>query len=61
MPVSHIFATHLQYDTSYQGIDARRENLRRALEVPEYYTALAKYREEIEHDPHDVWMRKRER
>lgn len=48
------FATYLQYDTSYQGIDARRENLRRALEVPEYYAALAKYREKIEHDPHDA-------
>lgn len=44
------FETCLQYDTSYQGIDARRKNLRRALEAPEHYAALAEYREKIEHD-----------
>lgn len=42
--------THLQYDTSYQCIDTGREDLRRALEAPEHNTALAEYREEIEHD-----------
>jgi len=40
----------LQYDTSYQGIDAGRENLRCALKAPEHYTALAEYRKKIEHD-----------
>lgn len=53
--------THLQYNAPYQGIDAGRENLRRALEAPEHYAAFAEYREEIEHDPHDARTRESEK
>lgn len=52
--VSRSLTTYLQYNASYQGIDAGRENLRRALEAPEHYAALAEYGEKIEHDLYDA-------
>lgn len=42
--------TYLQYDTSYQGIDTGRKNLRRTLKAPEDYAAFTEYREKIEHN-----------